>query len=120
MQDRRASSVFLGASERRRVSRETQDQLEDLRGRQERVTQGVDALREQLQQWVQSVEEQVDAATSQASLAHKEITAQLEMKQSELVSAQPEAGKEDGEGLYVLKLAVPETKKHSSTTDTDC
>ncbi|XP_067083869.1 rab5 GDP/GTP exchange factor-like isoform X2 [Osmerus mordax] len=122
MQDRRASSVFLGASERRRVSRETQDQLEELRGRQERVTQGVDALREQLQQWVQSVEEQVDAATTQASLAHKEITAQSEMKQSELVLAQPEAGKEDGEGLPVpvLELADPESNKDSSTTDTDC
>ncbi|KAK6306383.1 hypothetical protein J4Q44_G00233080 [Coregonus suidteri] len=60
MQGRRAPSKR--GSERQNMARETQDQLEDLKGRQEKVDQGMNALKEQLQHWVQSVQAQIDEA----------------------------------------------------------
>lgn len=61
---------------RQQVISDTQNLLEDLKGRQEKLDQGMDALNAQLQKWVQEVHSQLDETRSQFVLAQKEITAQ--------------------------------------------
>lgn len=64
---------------RQQVISDTQNLLEDLKGRQEKLDQGMDALNAQLQKWVQEVHSQLDETRSQFVLAQKEITAQKEV-----------------------------------------
>lgn len=64
---------------RQQVISDTQNLLEDLKGRQEKLDQGMDALNAQLQKWVQEVHSQLDETRSQFVLAQNEITAQKEV-----------------------------------------
>lgn len=64
MQGRLAAPRGPVVSEGKRKARETREQLEELGSRQEKVAQGVHALQDQLQQWVQSVQAQVDEVTA--------------------------------------------------------
>lgn len=64
---------------RQQVISDTQNLLEDLKGRQEKLDQGMDALNVQLQKWVQEVHSQLDETRSQFVLSQKEITAQKEV-----------------------------------------
>lgn len=64
---------------RQQVISDTQNLLEDLKGRQEKLDQGMDALNAQLQKWVQEVHSQLDETRSQFVLAQKEIMAQKEV-----------------------------------------
>lgn len=64
---------------RQQVISDTQNLLEDLKGRQEKLDQGMDALNVQLQKWVQEVHSQLDETRSQFVLAQTEITAQKEV-----------------------------------------
>lgn len=58
---------------RQQVISDTQNLLEDLKGRQEKLDQGMDALNAQLQKWVQEVHSQLDETRSQFVLAQKEV-----------------------------------------------
>ncbi|XP_047446754.1 rab5 GDP/GTP exchange factor-like [Mugil cephalus] len=64
---------------RQQVASNTQHLLEELKGRQEKLDQGVGTLNVQLQKWVQAVHSQLDEATTQFALVQKEITAQAEL-----------------------------------------
>lgn len=67
---------------RQQVVSDTQNLLEELKGRQEKLDQGMDALNAQLQKWVQEVHSQLDETRSQFVLAQKEMTAQKEVSLS--------------------------------------
>lgn len=55
---------------------DTQNLLKELKGRQEKLDQGMDDLNVQLQKWVQEVHSQLDETRSQFVVAQKEMTAQ--------------------------------------------
>lgn len=114
MQGRRAPSKR--GSERQKMARETQDQLEDLKGRQEKVDQGINALKEQLQHWVQSVKAQIDEVTSQSALAQEEIKAQSEFLQSHSVSTITQADVKD---QSVLLLDGQESNNNTCLTEAE-
>ncbi|XP_056141353.1 rab5 GDP/GTP exchange factor-like [Lampris incognitus] len=69
-------------SERKQISSATQHLLEELKGRQEKLDQGMNAVKVQLKQWVEEVQTQVDKATDQSAVLQKEMTAQSELLQS--------------------------------------
>lgn len=98
------------------MARETQDQLEDLKGRQEKVDQGINALKEQLQHWVQSVKAQIDEVTSQSALAQEEIKAQSEFLQSHSVSTITQADVKD---QSVLLLDGQESNNNTCLTEAE-
>lgn len=100
-------------SKRQQVASETQHMLEELKGRQEKLDQGMDALNVQLQKWVQAVHSQLDEATAQFSLVQKEITAQSELASSSHDIA-PQG--DDSEDQTVLVLS----DKYAGPEDTDC
>nr|XP_046206711.1 rab5 GDP/GTP exchange factor-like isoform X1 [Oncorhynchus gorbuscha]XP_046206712.1 rab5 GDP/GTP exchange factor-like isoform X1 [Oncorhynchus gorbuscha] len=116
MQGRRAPSKR--GSERQKMARETQDQLEDLKGRQEKVDQGINALKEQLQHWVQSVKAQIDEVTSQSALTQEEIKAQSEFLQSHSVSTLTQA--DDVKDQSVLLLDGQESNNNTCLTEAEC
>lgn len=95
MQGRLAPTESMGVRGRQRIAAATQDQLENLTDRQEKVGQGVIALKEQLQNWVQTVQSQIDEAKAQASLAQQEIQNQSEALHGHSTSGQPTEVKED-------------------------
>ena len=113
MQGRRAPSKR--GSERQKMARETQDQLEDLKGRQEKVDQGINALKEQLQHWVQSVKAQIDEVTSQSALTQEEIKAQSGFLQSHSVSTLTQA--DDVKDQSVLLLDGQESNNNTCLTE---
>lgn len=87
MLHRHAPSVTVGRLQRQRIASTTQHQLEELSGRQKKLDQGVHVLKDQLQQWVQAVQAQVDEASAQSALVQKEITTQSELSQMDSSSA---------------------------------
>ncbi len=76
----RQRAPFAG-NKRRQVASDTQNLLEELQGRQEKLDLGVDALNTELHKWVQAVHSQLDEATTQFALVQKELTAQAEPSQ---------------------------------------
>lgn len=68
-------------SRRQQVASDTQALLDELKGRQERLDQGVDALKVELHQWVQTVHSQFEEVTTQFSLVQQEISSQAENSQ---------------------------------------
>ncbi|XP_068594420.1 rab5 GDP/GTP exchange factor-like [Brachionichthys hirsutus] len=68
--------VPSGGKGRPQVAGDTRLLLEDLKGRQEKVDQGVGALNTELHEWVQAVHSQLNEATTQFALVQKELTAQ--------------------------------------------
>lgn len=65
-------------SRRQQVASDTHRLLEELKGRQEKLHQGVDALNLELLQWVETVDSQFDEATQQFALVQQKITSQAE------------------------------------------
>lgn len=61
---------------RKQVAESTQRLLEELKSRQESLDQGVDALSSQLQTWMESMSAQLDETTAKFALVQKEIAAQ--------------------------------------------
>lgn len=101
---------------RQKVASETQHLLEELKGRQEKLDQGMDALNMELHKWVQAVHSQLDEATTQFALVEKEITAQAELSQvfSSSSHAAPLQGDDKDQSVLVL------TDQHAGPKDTDC
>lgn len=97
-------------NKRLQAASDTQHLLEQLKDRQEKLDEGMDALQVQLQKWVQSVHSQLDEAANQFGLVQKEITAQAELSQVVSSSAQDE----NEPSLLVLK------DQHAGPKDTDC
>lgn len=97
-------------SKRLQAASDTQHLLEQLKDRQEKLDQGMDALHVQLRTWVQAVHSQLDEAATQFVLVQKEITAQAEL--SQMVSSSAQDDKE--QSLLVLK------DQHAGPKDTDC
>lgn len=65
-------------SRRQQVANDTHQLLEELKGRQEKLHQGVDALNLELLEWVQTVDSQFDEATEQFALVQQKINSQAE------------------------------------------
>lgn len=97
-------------NKRLQAASDTQHLLEQLKVRQEKLDQGMDALNVQLQKWVQAVHSQLDEAATQFVQVQKEITAQVEL--SQMVSSSAQDDKE--QSLLVLK------DQHEGPKDTDC
>ena len=103
-------------TKRQQVARNTQHLLEELKGRQEKLDQGMNALNLQLQKWVEAVHSQLDEATTQFALVQKEITAQAELSQAFSSSCYGESLQGDDKDQSVLVL----TDQHAGPKDTDC
>lgn len=103
-------------NKRRQVAGDTQHLLDELKGRQEKLDQGVDSLSVQLQKWVQSVHSQLDEAAAQFVLVQKEVTAQDEISQPSSSSPCDASPQEDDKDQSVLEL----TDEHACPKDTDC
>ncbi|XP_070821412.1 rab5 GDP/GTP exchange factor-like [Chaetodon trifascialis] len=101
---------------RRQVVSDTQHLLEELKGRQEKLDQGVDTLNVELNKWVQAVHSQLDEATTQFALVQKEITAQTELSQAFSSSSHTASLQGDDNDQSVLVL----TDLHAGPKDTDC
>ncbi|KAK7933085.1 hypothetical protein WMY93_003981 [Mugilogobius chulae] len=80
MQHQRAPTA---GHRRKHVTKSTQHLLEELKSRQESLDQGVDALSTQLHQWMETVTAQIDETTAKFALVQKEITAQSSCSNSE-------------------------------------
>lgn len=105
------------ATKRQEISSNTQHLLEELKGRQEKLDQGMDALNIQLQKWMQTVNSQLDEAAAQFALVQKEITAQAEhslVLSSSSCDANPQEG--DCKDPSVLVLS----DQYAGPQQTDC
>ncbi|KAL0979395.1 hypothetical protein UPYG_G00184520 [Umbra pygmaea] len=116
VQGRRAPSKRV--RERQQMARETQEKLHDLKGRQEKVDRETNTLKEQLEQWVQSVQAQVDKATAQSALAQGEMKAQAELLQSHSVSKATQADVIEDQSLHLLE--GQEANCNTFLTETEC
>lgn len=106
----------FGDNRRQQVVNDTQQLLEELSGRQEKIDQGMDALSLQLQNWVQTVNTQLDETTAQFAQVQKEITAQAEVSQM-FPSLSYDALAQGGDKVQsVLEIADEPT----GPKDTDC
>lgn len=101
---------------RRLVAGDTQHLLEELKGRQEKLDQGVDVLSVQLQKWVHSVHSQLDEASAQCALVQEEVTAHNELSQVSSSSSCDASPQVDDKDHSVLEL----TDDHGGPKDTDC
>lgn len=82
MSHQRAPSA---GARRKQVAKNTQHLLEELKARQESLDQGMDALSTQLHTWMESVTAQLDETTAKFADVQKELTAQAQ--QSTVLSA---------------------------------
>lgn len=99
---------------RHKVASDTQHLLEELKGRQEKLDQGMDALNMELHKWVQAVHSQVDEAATQFAVVQKEITAQAEL--SQVCSSLSQNASRQGDDKHQFLL----TDQHAGPTETDC
>lgn len=98
---------------RQQLASDTQHLLEELKGRQEKLDQGTDALNTELHKWVQAVHSQLDDAATQFALVQKEITAQAELSQAcPSLSHNMSPQKEDKDQLVL-------SDQHAGPKDTD-
>lgn len=67
------------ASTREQFCCDTQNLLEELKGRQEKLDRGVDVLYAELHKWVEAVNSQLDEALTKFAVVEKEIMAQVEL-----------------------------------------
>ncbi|XP_034546932.1 rab5 GDP/GTP exchange factor-like [Notolabrus celidotus] len=116
MLHQRAPSSSQARNKRLQIAGDTQHLLEELKGRQEKLDHGMDALNMQLQEWVQAVNFQLDEATAQFALVQKEITAQAEL--SLVSSSSPHD--ESQQGLNREQSVLVLEDKHAGPKDTDC
>lgn len=113
MQGQRAPSAL---NKRQQVAADTKHLLEELQGRQQRLNQGVDALHQQLQKWVQAVNSQLDDTAAQFDQVQKEIMAQAEASQgvpSITQDALPQGGDEE-QSVFMF------ADQREGPTDTEC
>lgn len=110
---RRTPSV---GNKRQQVANDTEHLLEELKGRQEKLDQGMGALNMELHKWVKVVNSQLDEATTQFALVQKEITVQAELSQDFLSSSHDASlqGDEKDQSRLVL------TDQHGGPKDSDC
>lgn len=101
-------------SRRQQVANDTHQLLEELKGRQEKLHQGVDALSLELLQWVQTVDSQFDEAAQQFALVQQKITSQAEHLQDVSSSSDKVSLQENSKDHSVL-TAQGVVPKH-----TDC
>ncbi|TNN62566.1 Rab5 GDP/GTP exchange factor [Liparis tanakae] len=101
---------------RQQVASDTQHLFEELKGRQEKLDQGMDELNVQLQTWVTAVHSQLDEATAQFALVQKEMAAQGELSRGSSSSSHDASPQEDDTDESVLVL----TDQDAGTQDTDC
>lgn len=109
----RAPSV---GNKRQQIVSDTQNLLEELKGRQEKLDQGVDALNVQLQKWMQAVRSQLDEATAQFALVQEEITARPELS-NVFSSPSPIASLQGGDKDQSVQVL---TDQHARSKETDC
>ncbi|XP_030634288.1 rab5 GDP/GTP exchange factor-like [Chanos chanos] len=108
MQGRKVSSQPPEDSEGQKKARENRKKLEDLKNRQEKLDQGVRTLQDQLQQWMQSVQLQMDEFTAQSALAlNDDVITQTAGSVSDDVITQAVASVSD-EAALVIKDDVTE------------
>ncbi|KAM3611204.1 uncharacterized protein V6R79_014874 [Siganus canaliculatus] len=103
-------------SRRQQAANNTQHLLEELKGRQEKLDQGMGALNVELQKWAQAVKSQLDEATTQFALVQKEITTQAELSQGSSSSSLDKSPQVDDKDQSVLALS----DQHEESKDTDC
>lgn len=75
------------ASTREQLCCDTQNLLEELKGRQEKLDRGVDVLYAELNKWVQGVNSQLDETMTKFAVVQKEIVAQAELTDFESSSS---------------------------------
>lgn len=98
---------------RQQLASDTQHLLEELKGRQEKLDQGADALNTELHKWVRAVHSQLDDATTQFALVQKEITAQAELSQALPSLSHNVSPQREDKGQLVL------SDQHAGSKDTD-
>lgn len=101
-----------GGSRRQQVSREAKNLLEELKGRQEKLDQGMDVLNAELHKWVQAVHSQLDEVVTQFGQVQKEITTQAELS-DDVSSLSNRASSTDGDRFVLID-------KEGGPKDTDC
>ncbi|KAG7488896.1 rab5 GDP/GTP exchange factor-like [Solea senegalensis] len=101
---------------RQKTASETQQLLEELKGRQEKLDKGMDTLNIQLQNWVQTVHSQLDEATSQFARVQKEIMSQADVSHGSSSSSQDASPQGDDKNQFLQVL----TDQHAGLKDTDC
>lgn len=104
------------AKKRMQMASDTEHLLEELKDRQEKLDQGMDALHMQLQNWVEAVNTQLDDATSQLAVVQKEIKAQEEMSQVTASSTHETLVQGDDKDHSVLVLG----EQRAEPRDSDC
>ncbi|XP_075882012.1 rab5 GDP/GTP exchange factor-like [Nelusetta ayraudi] len=89
------------ASTREQLCCDTQNLLEELKGRQEKLDRGVDVLYAELHKWVQAVNSQLDEALTKFAVVEKEIMAQVELADFESSSPHNVCPKEEDQVVLV-------------------
>lgn len=102
------------SSTREQLCCDTQNLLEELKGRQEKLDRGVDVLYTELHNWVQAVNSELDEALSKFSLVQKEIMAQVELADSESSSSHNVSPQKEDQDQVVL------VDEECGPKDTDC
>ncbi|XP_029915797.1 rab5 GDP/GTP exchange factor-like [Myripristis murdjan] len=115
---RRRAPSGTRAKERVQIASDTQHLIEELKGRQEKLVDGMNALKLQLDEWVQAVQMQVNEATAQSDLVLKEMTAQSELSQRCSPPAHDAALKEDDDIKEQTVLVLMD--QDACQRDTDC
>lgn len=100
------------ASIREQLCCDTQNLLEELKGRQEKLDQGVDVLYAELHKWVEAVNSQLDEALTKFAVVEKEIMAQVELADSESSTRHNVSPQEEDQVVLVDHERGPK--------DTDC
>lgn len=99
-------------SEGWRRAQETRAQLEELQGRQERLHSGSQAMQQQLKQWVQSVQRQVDEVTSHSARAGK-VTTPVAPVQPKVATSPTRSAKVDKSRTHPAQIQENEFKNQS-------
>lgn len=92
---------------------DTQNLLEELIGRQEKLDQGVDVLYTELHKWVQAVNSELDEALSNFAVVQKEIITQVELADCESSSSHNASPQEEDQDQAMLD-------QECGPKDTDC
>lgn len=89
-------------STREQLCCDTQNLLEELKGRQEKLDRGLDVLYTELHKWVQAVNSELDEALSKFAVVQKEIIAQVELADSESLSHNVSPQEEDQDQVVLV------------------
>lgn len=102
-----------GGSRRQQISKDAKNLLEELKGRQEKLDQGMDVLNAELHKWVQTVHSQLDEVVMQFGQVKKEITTQAELSDDVSLSNKASPQEADGDRFVLID-------KEGGPKDTDC